>query len=467
MLKSLSLLCITAVLSLTLMSGMAAAQTACDASVDHLAAGQAAFEAGDFAGAVAAYTCAIEADPRNWDAYYRRGEAGIFVDVMTARLDFIQFVSVFTPGAFDAAIERYTQQIAAEPDNVTYYVLRSYMGVLRSQFEMAAADAARVVELAPANYFGYLYSATANQFAGNTANVAADFARAVELAPDNEDVYFAMARAYRLTDELELAAGVIDQGLARLPEAAWLYAERGYLLGDQGDLAGAVEQFSRAVELLPENAELVEERGVLYHDLGQVDLAIADYTRSIELLPLHLAAYDNRQFAYIDAGDFESALADATTLIELNPEDPEHYLDRGYTYELMGDAAAAAPDYLQWVEGYMVEQIDGEPLAAGATVTLAMVDGRAYRLPFEASAGQTFDITAQAVEVDTVDTVLLVLSPDGTPLTVSDDNQSDANFTDSTISGFSAPAAGTYTLILTHGLYGDGQVNVTLSEAAR
>ena len=70
----------------------------------------------------------------------------------------------------------------------------------------------------------------------------------------------------------------------------------------------------------PEDAIAYHNRGVAYQSKGDLGRAIADYNRVIELKPTYAPAYDSRGRAYASTGDYTRAVADMTKARELIPQ---------------------------------------------------------------------------------------------------------------------------------------------------
>src|SRR5262249_44459461 len=149
----------------------------------------------------------------------------------------------------------------------------------------------------------------------------------------------------------------------------------------------------------------------------------ADFNRAIELEPDSLDAYWQRSWSYESLKDYDHAIADATRVIELDKDKkPDNYLSRGIFYSLKGEDAAAAADFLQWATGIQTESIDSGALTIGQPANITMSKGSVFRFQFEAKAGQHLRLSAVSdLPSRDVDTLIIVLGPDGPPLTGKDD----------------------------------------------
>lgn len=204
-------------------------------------------------------------------------------------------------------------------------------------------------------------------------------------------------------------------------------------------------------------------RGFAYSKLDEHALAAQDYTTALELEPNSLMALNNRCWAYSEVGQYDQALADCNQLISLAPEADFPFLNRGIVNEKMGDMDAALKDYAQWIIRHGSQATTHENLAWMGSMEVPMDDGHVYFFPFSASAGQDIVITAVSVQRDVdADPLLVILGPDGQPLTANDDT---GQWWDSYVS-FQAPASGQYTAVMTHaGGSAVGKVEVSLDIA--
>ena len=201
-------------------------------------------------------------------------------------------------------------------------------------------------------------------------------------------------------------------------------------------------------------------RGLAYGKLDEHGLAVRDYTTALELEPDNLMALNNRCWAFSEIGQYDRALADCNQLMALVPEADYPFLNRGIVNEKMGDMDAALKDYAQWIIRHGSQAATHENLAWMGSMEVPMSDGHVYFFPFSASAGQDIVITADSVQRDVdADPLLVILGPDGHPLTANDDS---GQWWDSYVS-FQAPASGQYTAVLTHaGGSHVGKVEVSL-----
>jgi hypothetical protein len=84
------------------------------------------------------------------------------------------------------------------------------------------------------------------------------------------------------------------------------------------------------------------------------------------------------------------------------------------------------------------------PLAVGSTVMLDLVPGRTFQIPLQATAGQAIKVATRSTVPSILDTILVVLGPDGSPVVGSDDAVKYFAALD-----WAPPATGTYQMRVT------------------
>lgn len=214
-----------AILACLLSTSLTFAQSdaeSCDATVDSLTSGQMLIDTGDFAAAQAAFTCAIEANPTEVDAYRGRVEASLLNGDYTLALDDYNRIRARAlaehPDAFDTILAGYEAKLAGSPDSVPLLTGYSFALWWASDYEGAVAAADRVIEQDPENIFALLFRGSSEFYLGDSETGEADVSHAIDLNPDNIASLFILADAYTYATEdyesaLEIALKASDMGL--------------------------------------------------------------------------------------------------------------------------------------------------------------------------------------------------------------------------------------------------------------
>jgi tetratricopeptide (TPR) repeat protein len=417
---------IITVLAMAAHFGLARAQDACAARTDYVVLGQSSYASGDYAAAFDAFTCAIQLDSTDYDAYLGRFQAAVLSGHYSMAVNDANIVKDFAPGLFDTTLANYNLTLSLDGSDVPTYMQRALIYWTMAEDQLVLADAERIIQLDSQNALAYLLRGSSNQYLGDRLTPPADFTQASLLEPDNPDIYALIGSTYVQT----------------------------------GDDADASMNLERALALDPSHARSYYFRGLLAMGELHYDRAIADFTRAIEVDPQYLEPYYDRGLTYVRQGNFPAAIGDFDRVIALNASFDLGYLSRGGVYDLMGDQQAAARDYMAYVRLHGAEQIAGQALTPGVPLTLEMTDGRVYVLSLAAQMGQTVDITASSPQ-DRADPLIVLLSADGAAALAGSDDDVVGDYT-AAIHDFSIPATGTYTLLVTHSDGGyQGTIDVT------
>ncbi len=370
-------------------------------------------------------------------------------------------------GSKDAAIADYTYAIELDPEYTDAYNNRATIYSDQGEFEKALADFTSAIELDPDNDLGYYNRGALYSENGLYEEALVDLNRAIEMNSDYSPSYYARGITYAGLDNYEAAIADYERVIELAPTFSGGYIDRGLAYYNSDDYEAAIEDYTTAIDLESDNAETYYNRALAYYELEEYDLAIEDYTTAIDLEPDNASIYNDRAHAYYTLEEYDLAIEDYTTAIDLEPDYSLLYNNRGYTYALQGEMDAALEDYQQWVQLIQSSKKKINTVAAGETpytTTLTLTEGLVYNIPFEAAAGQTLTAKAIADNTDTLDTLILLLDPQGDPLTFNDETDKDTN---AVISGYTLPTDGTYTLLITHTSSGEeGKATVTLDLGA-
>jgi len=143
------------------------------------------------------------------------------------------------------------------------------------------------------------------------------------------------------------AVDAYTRALARRPDDASLYYDRGVALGRQGHWDEAVADFTKAISLDSKSALAYRNRGLAYHDLGQVAASIEDYTVAIRLDPHDSQNLFERGNVYLDAGQYQKAITDFDQAIALDPKRAAAWLNRGEAQRRLGHTQQSQADLAQ------------------------------------------------------------------------------------------------------------------------
>jgi tetratricopeptide (TPR) repeat protein len=190
------------------------------------------------------------------------------------------------------------------------------------------------------------------------------------------------------------------------------------------DYAQAIHLLNQLLEVQPHGVFGTLFRGSsrLLHHANTAD-GIADLERAIALAP----ASPDVRFIVADAytyglPDPQRAFDEALLALDGGLDTPRIHAILAVSYAAFGDELAAATEIKIHIQQVTTELVPTSPLASGTSLSLPLVPGRSYDIPVALTAGQPVSITTSSK--DFYDTILVLLTPDGTPVIGSDD----ANF---------------------------------------
>jgi tetratricopeptide (TPR) repeat protein len=278
-------------------------------------------------------------------------------------------------GRYDKAIQEFTCLIDAEPAGVEGYRGRIEAEVLLGRYSDAVRDYQRV-----------------------TAYVLPVHPDATKTILDGYEVRLAVA-----PKSITALTGV---SFARW----WFF-----------DYAQAIQLTNELLAIQPNDVfgNLFRGSSRLLHGATKAK-GIADVERAIALAPSN----PHVRFIVADAytyglPDPQRAFAEASLALDWGLDTPRIHAILATSYAAFGELEAAAAEIKRSIDLVTTELIPASPLAAGDTVSLGLVPGRVYEIPIPATAGQTISIATSSK--DFWDSIAVLLSPDGTPVVGSDD----------------------------------------------
>ena len=152
------------------------------------------------------------------------------------------------------------------------------------------------------------------------------------------------------------------------------------------------------------------------------NFGVADLEQALELAP----ESPDVRFIVADAytygdPDPERALLEALLALEGGLDTPRVHAILASAHLALGDLAASALHVERHIQLVTTQLVAAPVLPAGGSLALDVVPGRTWEIPVPAVAGETIPILTDSR--DFVDTILVLLAPDGSPVLGSDDYQ--------------------------------------------
>jgi tetratricopeptide (TPR) repeat protein len=472
-------------------------QADCEGGVDYSNRGSNLINSRDYEGAIQALNCAIQLNPQNAFGYLFRGVAYFYMrDYDDALVDLTEadtlapntsltqyyFGAVYgARGDHKLAISYLDKAIDQQSDYLDAYAYRGVEYTTVGKYDTAILDFNRALEIKSDYAYAYFYRATAYANLRQYDKAVADFDHAIELEPTYKDATVSLGRLpVKASDYGRFVSRIrtVDLALQYMPLNSELYWERGTMHYEIGEHDEAITDLTHAIELNPTDARAYYFRGTSYLLSRNIDASLADFGRVIDINPNLFYVYLTRGNIYRGEKDFARAIDDYTHFIELIPHKSNFiftdvtalynigYLYRGYTYSLNGDNTEAAADFFRYASREGTQNVEAGELSVGQVSTIEMSEGKVFQFKFDAVAGQHLKLSAvSAHRYVTVDTVIVILGPDGKPLDANGNN-SETDLA-AIVKDFEVPEDGRYTLIVTHadGIH-EGDVKVLIEVIA-
>ncbi len=272
-------------------------------------------DAMEFARAAADYTAMIRIDPQNVTALI--GRAACFSKLRFERLavkdleaaltvnphnstaqerlpDALEALSYFESEVIEnwrellpAEIERFSDDIRADPTNQSAYRHRGSRWMQMKHYERAVEDFRRALTLeSKYDFTAYFHLCLAEAFRhlGRNDEALVECGRALELDPQNAEPYAESSRLHASLGKWKRAAADAQKAVQLDPHTQEPYFVRANAESGLGRYAESVKDFTRVIRISPWEDAAHRQRGDAYARLGKTDLARRDYEASRILL---------------------------------------------------------------------------------------------------------------------------------------------------------------------------------------
>ncbi len=277
--------------------------------------------------AVDIFTKQIEANPQNEEAYLNRA------------------LALESAGQNKSALEDYNKVLEINPNLIEGLRLRAGLFLRFNVYIDAISDLTRLIDLEPKNVNHLLKRCDAWRGKGDIENAKADVNAAMRLDPRNAVIYNKRGVIRGNNDELEEALSDYSTAIQLDPKFALAYSNRGITYKRLGKNQEALADHTKAIELDPNEPYDYKYRADVLAALRKHEEAIADYTRALERRPTYSLALRSRGDCHRILQNYETAIKDYTRTIEIDPKDAIAFNNRGYTYKLAGQYDEALADY--------------------------------------------------------------------------------------------------------------------------
>lgn len=286
------------------------------------------------------YDRALNSNPRNVDAYWRRGEARYLLnDLPGALADYNQALQL-RPEAkgylkrafvymqqhnFQGALQDYNSALQLNPGDTDIYLSRARVrrDYQVRDYQEAIEDYKRVLSLQPEAVGIYSILGEIQYINSNRQKAIVDYSKVIRFNPNDWQAYHSRAQLYFQLGNYHNAIQDFNQALRFEPVVySQDYVQRGISRHQLGDYKGAIDDFDRyiaAYKDLPTSSTFLW-RGVSWYKLDNYQNALSDFNKAIQEYPQDASYYFWRAKTKYQLGDYKGAIADSTTAIRLDPK---------------------------------------------------------------------------------------------------------------------------------------------------
>ncbi|MEE3716998.1 tetratricopeptide repeat protein [Tumidithrix elongata RA019] len=323
---------------------------------EHYNQGIAKAAAGDYLGAVHAFSRALQANPEWVEAYYRRG------------------LALFDLGDRQGAIADYNQALTLQPKFLDAYLGRSMARLAIQDLEGAIADVNQIIQLTgaenPKAAIAYQTLGLIHKKSGKPIEAIAAYKQAANLyltqkdevscrrciesyqqlqatqPPSPEDFFQQAANKVKAKDYL---GALLDLNWMIQLDSQNIKAicMRSVVQSKLGEYKQALQDVNQALFLNPQDLGAKIARGIIRTEMGDAQGAIADFDRLLQEHPRSMEVYVARAEAKCKLRDYRQGIEDFSRAISLQPDNPELYCDRAEARNQFGDLQGAIDDYQQ------------------------------------------------------------------------------------------------------------------------
>jgi tetratricopeptide (TPR) repeat protein len=203
----------------------------------------------------------------------------------TAKEYFYSAYEKSTKGDYYGAIADYSKAI--ELDNYYYfaYCWRGNSKFNLKDYKGAIEDYTKAIELNPKFQVGFCRRGWCKHLLEDNYGAIADYSKAIELDPNDESAYFQRGVCKNSLKDYYGAIADVNKAIELDPNDISLYSHRGNYKISLNDYYGALADLNKAIELDPNDESAYFGRGGIKFELKDYYGAVADLTKTIELNP--------------------------------------------------------------------------------------------------------------------------------------------------------------------------------------
>ncbi|MCQ3937385.1 MAG: hypothetical protein DPW18_10100 [Chloroflexi bacterium] len=234
-------------------------------------------------------------------------------------------------GDYERAIQHYTRDVDAKPNQPGNYLGRASCYLLTGQKERALADVERALRIQPNHAFGLMLRGEIFMLEKNYDAALEIFSRVQAINPHWAVPYFDRASALMDRGEFQAALEGLNKAISLQSRMPLFYLVRSLAHFRLGDLESAHRDQDTAVQISPEDSLVMFDLNLILYE-GNLDWAADYYERILARNARSALALQGYADACRVNREFVRAVELYTRALTINPREPRLYLGRGKAY---------------------------------------------------------------------------------------------------------------------------------------
>lgn len=254
-----------------------------------------------------------------------------------------------------ASVDELTLLIERHPKQVSHYVHRAFAFTQLQEYQKAASDYDRAIELDPENDQLYFLRGNFRRDCQELELALADFERVMELQGDEDNARAHQASILMRLNRYQEAIDIFAKLIEKYPEHPYAYSGRAFASASLGNEDQAQEDAGRVMEMAPEMAGSVQ-RNTETANFFRL-LRAQEYDAALEAAEKMMADYPDESIGYRlrarvhwDREEFVESVDDYTRALEIDGPTPECLSGRGQVQAELGEWELALEDLNQAVD---------------------------------------------------------------------------------------------------------------------
>jgi tetratricopeptide (TPR) repeat protein len=231
----------------------------------------------------------------------------------------------------EAAFERATAEILANPQNTSLLVSRALLWAEKGEIDLAIADYDQVIKIDPRSPIAHNNRGNLYRLKKDTDKAITDFTEAINLDPDYAGAYNNRGITWKFKD-IDKAIADFTESLKIDPKSALTYNNRGNAYREKQEVDKAIADFTEAIKLQPRYTHAIVNRGMARRSKNLFKEAVEDYNEALKIDPKNGSSYNNLAWLWATCPDAKyrdaaKAVEFATKACELTAFKSGNYLD--------------------------------------------------------------------------------------------------------------------------------------------